>query len=102
MAAWLEHWLENIARPNLRETSYDAYRVALQTHLIPAWASTEWIGSNRSTWSGSTASSFSTGHGQAQVHRTMRTALGEALRRGHVARNVAAIAKPPPVQVESV
>jgi integrase len=37
-----------------------------------------------------------------QVHRTIRTALGEALRRGHVTRNVAAVAKPPRVQVESV
>ena len=37
-----------------------------------------------------------------QVHRTIRTALGEARRRGHVSRNVAALAKPPRVQVEPV
>jgi hypothetical protein len=37
-----------------------------------------------------------------QVHRTIRTALGEANRRGHVSRNVAALAKPPLVHVESV
>ena len=37
-----------------------------------------------------------------QAHRTIRTALGEAHRRGHVARNVAALAKPPRVQVEPV
>jgi integrase len=37
-----------------------------------------------------------------QVHRTIRTALGEAVRRGHVSRNVAALAKPPRVQIESV
>ena len=37
-----------------------------------------------------------------QVHRTIRTALGEAHRRGHVSRNVAALAKPPRVQVEPV
>jgi len=29
-----------------------------------------------------------------QVHRTVRTALGEAVRRGHVARNVAELARP--------
>ena len=30
-----------------------------------------------------------------QAHRTMRTALGEAVRRGYLSRNVAALAKPP-------
>lgn len=37
-----------------------------------------------------------------QVHRTIRAALGQAQRRGHVSRNVAALAKPPRVQVEPV
>jgi hypothetical protein len=27
LRTWLEHWLDNIARPNLRESSYSAYRV---------------------------------------------------------------------------
>ncbi|GAA4578671.1 hypothetical protein GCM10023176_55000 [Micromonospora coerulea] len=30
-----------------------------------------------------------------QAHRTIRTALGEAVRRGHLGRNPAALAKPP-------
>jgi integrase len=37
-----------------------------------------------------------------QVHRTARTALGEAQRRGHLSRNVAAMAKPPRVEVDEV
>ena len=37
-----------------------------------------------------------------QVHRTVRTALGEAQRRGHVSKNVAALATPPRVEVEEV
>ncbi len=37
-----------------------------------------------------------------QVHRTVRTALGEAQRRGHVTKNVAALAKPARVEVEEV
>ena len=37
-----------------------------------------------------------------QVHRTIRTARGEAQRRGHVGWNVASLAKPPRVQVEEV
>jgi len=37
-----------------------------------------------------------------QVHRTVRSALGEAHRRGHVVRNVAALARPPRIQSEPV
>jgi integrase len=37
-----------------------------------------------------------------QVHRTIRRPLGQAQRRGHVSWNVAALAKPPRVQVEPV
>jgi hypothetical protein len=33
---WLEHWLESIARPSLRESSYNAYRIAVVKHLVPA------------------------------------------------------------------
>jgi excisionase family DNA binding protein len=35
VATWLEHWLENIARPGLRYRSYDAYRIAVRRHLVP-------------------------------------------------------------------
>jgi integrase len=37
-----------------------------------------------------------------QAHRTIRTALGEAVRRGHLARNPAALAKPPRLSDEEV
>jgi integrase len=95
---WLIHWLENIAKPHLRHTSYSAYRVAIHTHLIPG------LGAHklqklepehlekfyqRVTANGSRPA---TAH---QVHRTARVALGEALRRGHLKSNPAAIAKPP-------
>lgn len=103
VASWLEHWLENIARPDLRPTSYVAYRNAVRTHLIPR------AGKHRldrlepehlerlyrqMILDGSKPA---TAH---QVHRTVRTALGEAQRRGHVSRNAAALAKPPRVEVE--
>lgn len=102
---WLVHWLENIARPHLRHTSYSAYRVAVHTHLIPG------IGAHklhklepehlekfyrRMTANGSKPA---TAH---QAHRTVRVALGEALRRGHLRSNPAAVAKPPRVTDEDV
>jgi integrase len=105
VGAWLDHWLENIAKPNLRNTSYSAYRTAVVKHLVPH------IGKHRldrlepehlerlyQLLIGAGARP-ATAH---QVHRTIRTALGEAMRRGHITRNVAAVAKPPRVQVEPV
>jgi integrase len=103
--SWLQHWLENIAEPSIRESSFSAYRIAVNKHLIPG------LGKHRlerlepehleklyrkMIMSGARPG---TAH---QVHRTIRTALGEAHRRGHVSRNVAALAKPPRVQVEPV
>lgn len=102
---WLEHWLENIARPSLRVRSYEAYRNAVTKHLVPG------IGKHRldrlepehlevlyrkMTSQGAKAA---TAH---QVHRTVRTALGEAVRRGHVSRNVATLARAPRVRPEPV
>lgn len=101
VAAWLQHWLEHIARPALRESSFDAYRNAVVTHLVPG------LGKHRldrlepehleRLYRGMMQRGSSPGNAH-QVHRTMRTALGEAHRRGHVTRNVAALAKAPRVQ----
>lgn len=102
---WLNYWLEEIARPNVRDSSYVAYKTAVVKHLIPV------IGGQRldrlepehletvyrrMTDAGAKPA---TAH---QVHRTVRTALGEAQRRGHVARNAAQLARPPRIQTELV
>jgi integrase len=105
LGGWLTHWLETIARPSLRDTSFNAYRIAVHKHLVPA------LGKQRldrlepehlerlyraMIESGSRPA---TAH---QVHRTARVALGEALRRGYVSRNPAALAKPPRIQSEPI
>jgi integrase len=97
--AWLLHWLENIARPSVRDNSYDAYRIAVHRHLVPG------IGAHRldrlepehleklyARMIEKQQLKPGTAH---QVHRTARTALGEAVRRGHIIRNPAALAKAP-------
>ncbi len=105
VAKWLTYWLEEIARPSIRESSYQAYRTAVETHLVPA------IGGQR-------LDRLEPEHLEAvyrqmvdhgakpatahQVHRTIRTALGEAHRRGHIGRNPAQLARPPRVQAELV
>ncbi|MBW5250110.1 site-specific integrase [Streptomyces sp. P01-B04] len=102
---WLAHWVENIAAPNVSENTIDGYRVAVHHHLVPG------LGAHRleklepehlerfykkMQESGSAAG---TAH---QVHRTLRTALNEAVRRGHAIRNPATIAKAPRLEEEEV
>lgn len=105
---WLTHWLENIARPSVRYKAYQAYRSAVNVHLIPG------LGAHRLTgpraiqpehfeklYSKIQASGRApaTAH---QVHRTARTAFGEAFRRGHMGRNVVALAKPPRLEEKDI
>ena len=95
---WLLHWLEEIARPNIRDSSYPAYRTAITKDLLPV------IGSlrldrlepehiervhRRMTEAGARPATVH------QVHRTLRTALGEAERRAHLGRNPAKLVRPP-------
>ncbi|WP_240203201.1 hypothetical protein [Streptomyces actuosus] len=95
----LEHWVENIAEPYVSENTYDSYGVDVRVHLAAA------PGAHRLDRpepehlerfhrrmqvqdSGSSAAA-------CHVHRTIRVALGEAVRRGHVPTNAAEIAKAP-------
>lgn len=99
VAKWLTHWLNNIAiPPNVRENTHDGYRVAVNVHLIPG------LGAHRlerlqpdhieklTQKMQKNGSAPATAH---QVHRTIRTALNEAMRRGHIGRNPASLAKAP-------
>lgn len=102
---WLTHWLDNIAAPFVRDNTLAGYRVAVRVHLIPG------VGAHRldrlepehleklyvrMMRNGSAAG---TAH---QAHRTIRTALSEAVRRGHLTGNPAALAKAPRLTEEEV
>lgn len=102
---WLEHWFENIAKPSVKYKAAAAYRTAVYHHLIPALGG-QWmdnvepehferlyariIGKGRKP---------ATAH---QVHRTARTAWGEAARRRIIKRNPAELAKAPRIEEEEV
>lgn len=40
LQAWLEHWVENIAKPYVSENTYDGYEVDVRVHLVPGLAPT--------------------------------------------------------------
>jgi integrase len=96
--SWLTHWVENIAALTVGENTIDGYRVAVYHHLIPG------LGAHRleklepehlerlyAKMQGA-GSSAGTAH---QVHRTVRVALNEAVRRKAITENPATIAKAP-------
>lgn len=95
---WLTHWVETIAAPSVRPNTADGYRFAVYKHLIPG------VGSHRidrlepehleKLYARMMESGSASGTAH-QAHRTMRTSLNEAVRRGHIVRNPAVLAKPP-------
>ncbi|MET7742077.1 site-specific integrase [Streptomyces sp. NPDC005385] len=105
LGSWLEHWVHEISQKYVSENTYAGYEVDVRVHLIPG------IGAHRldrlepehleafyakMQREGSKAG---TAH---HVHRTLRVALAEAGRRGHVSRNVAEIARAPRLEEEEV
>ncbi|WP_052851957.1 tyrosine-type recombinase/integrase [Streptomyces avicenniae] len=87
---WLTHWIENIAPERVNENTMVGYGVAVRKHLIPG------LGAHRLdrlapehverlySKMQSSGAKPATAH---QVHRTFRTALNAAVRRGHLAEN---------------
>lgn len=106
VAKWLTFWVENIAcPPNVKQSTADGYRVAVNVHLIPGLGAhrlekltPEHIETlmRRMQDNGSAAG---TAH---QAFRTLRTALYEATRRGHLAESPAAVAKAPRLSEKEV
>ncbi|MEU1627348.1 site-specific integrase [Streptomyces sp. NPDC020096] len=98
--AWLTHWIENVAPLAVNDNTMVGYGVAVRRHLIPG------LGAHRLdrlkpehieafyAKMQANGSKAATAH---QVHRTFRTALNEAVRRGHLGQNPVQLAKAPKV-----
>jgi integrase len=96
--AWLTHWIENVAPLAVNDNTMVGYGVAVRKHLIPG------LGAHRLdrlkpehievfyAKMQANGSKPATAH---QVHRTLRTALNEAVRRGHLGKNPVQLAKAP-------
>jgi integrase len=105
VASWLTHWVETIAAPSVRETTMVGYRTAVYRHLIPG------LGAHRleklepehlERLYAAMIRSGSAGGTAHQVHRTIKTALNVAVRRGHLSRNVARLAKAPRLDEQEI
>jgi len=102
---WLTHWVENIAAPTVRVNTADGYRFAVYKHLIPG------VGQHRidrlepehleKLYARMMENGKAAGTAH-QAHRTVRTALNEAVRRGHITRNPATLAKAPRLDEDEI
>ncbi|MFF2099232.1 tyrosine-type recombinase/integrase [Streptomyces sp. NPDC058202] len=102
---WLTHWIESIAPLAVNENTMVGYGVAVRKHLIPA------LGAHRLDKLGPEHIERFYGKMQAdgrragtihQIHRTFRTSLNEAVRRGHLTRNPVQLAKAPRLSEEEI
>ena len=103
---WLTYWVENIAAPpNVTENTHTGYLVDVNKHLIPG------IGAHRldrlepdhleKLYARMQQGGLSAGTAH-HVHRTVRAALNEAVRRRHVPRNPVLLARAPQLTDEEV
>jgi integrase len=103
---WLTHWLTTIvAPPAITENAHAAYDVAVRVHLIPG------IGAHRidrlepehleRLYRKMVNNGAKPGRAH-QIHRTIRAALNEALKRKHITENPAVLARAPRPDDEEV
>lgn len=102
---WLTHWIENIAPLGVNENTMVGYGAAVRKHLIPG------LGAHRldrlkpehiETFYAAMQAKGSKPATAHQAHRTFRTALNEAVRRGHLGQNPVRLAKAPRVREDEV
>ncbi|MDR7278399.1 tyrosine-type recombinase/integrase [Catenuloplanes atrovinosus] len=98
IGSWLAHWVETIAAPSVRPTTLAGYRTAVYRHLIPGLGAHRIERLSPEHVEKLYAKLRRDGHAPGTVHhihRTLRTALNVAVRRGHLNRNAASLAKAP-------
>jgi integrase len=103
--AWLMHWLDNIAAPSVRTKTLVGYETAIRRHLIPGlgkhrtdrlqpeYIETLYMNMRKKDLKPATIH---------QVHRTLRAALNEAVRRGQLTANPVLVAKAPRLIEEEI
>lgn len=108
---WLTHWVENIAAPTVRRNTLVGYRASVYGHLIPGVGAhrinklqpehLEKLYRNLQDKVGKNGKKLKPGTIH-HAHRTVRVALAEAVRRGHITSNPAKIARAPRVPEEEI
>jgi integrase len=105
LAAFLNTWLEQSVRPNVRPWTYKGYEAVVRVHLVPTLGRTELVELgpqqvqemlNQKFYDGLSAKTVQS------IRGVLRTALNEAMRWDLLGRNVAALARPPRSQPKPI
>lgn len=98
---WLEHWLDAVLPMTVRWKTLSTYRSQMRLHVVPAlggWRMSEIQPEHlEEHYRRMQADGHST-HTIRAVHRVLRSAMNEAVRRRRLAANPALIARPPRVE----
>lgn len=95
---WLRHWVENVAARTVRPKTLAGYRTAINRHLVPGLGAHRLDKLQPEHIERLYSQLLATGRAPAtvhQIHRTLRTALNEAVRRSRITGNPARIARSP-------
>ena len=101
VAAWLEHWLSNVAARRVRPRTLESYRSTVRLYLVPG------VGHHRldrlqpehlESLYGALAAKGLAPATVLRTHRVLSRALKVAMQRSKVARNVATLVDPPLVK----
>ncbi len=100
LGQWLDYWLEEIVKPKREPTTYEGYEIAVRLHIKPylgGAALLELEPEHVELWLGELEKQGTGARTRQVAFARLRTALGVALGRGHVRRNVAALVERPKV-----
>lgn len=101
LASWLEHWLDNVLPMTARWKTLSTYRSQMRLHVVPvlgAWRMSEIQPEHLEAHYRRMQTDGHSAHTIRAVHRVLRSALNEAVRRRRLAANPALIARPPRVE----
>ena len=100
LEAWLTHWLDNIAEPSVRRKTFVYYEGAVRMYLIPGLGAHRMTSLQPEHVEKLYTKLHHEGHGgsvRMQVHRTLRAALNEAVRRDRMRANPVLLVKSPTI-----
>ncbi len=98
LGAWLEHWLDNVLPMTARWKTLSTYRSQVRLHVAPAlggWRLSEIQPEHLEAHYRRMQTDGHSAHTIRAVHRVLRSALNEAVRRRRLTANPALIARPP-------
>jgi integrase len=101
VAHFLTRWLDDVARPRLRPSTFVRYRQLVHHHAIPVIGSKRLHSLSPADMQWLLAKKLSEGLAPAtvlQLRAVLRRAFDQALKWGLVGRNVAALVDPPPAR----